>query len=86
MSPIEDKVFLDLAASSHDFRTVGIGANALALSIFGEANRWGRMPYTVYRSDWTLHNSMLDHDVVHQRTYRYGADAVIPSLVSNQES
>jgi len=54
------------------------GANALALSIFGEANRWGRMPYTVYRSDWTLHNSMLDHDVVHQRTYRYGADAVIP--------
>ena len=24
------------------------GANALALSIFGHANKWGRMPYTVY--------------------------------------
>lgn len=65
---------------------VGRGANALALSIFGEANRWGRLPYTVYRSDWTLHNSMLDHDVVHQRTYRYGADAVIPLLGIQQES
>eukprot|EP00913_Durusdinium_trenchii_P034886 g32633.t1 len=54
------------------------GANALAQSIFGIANRWGRMPYTVYHSNWTKHNSMLDHDVTHQRTYRYGADAVVP--------
>merc|ERR1712060_431851 len=36
------------------------------------------MPYTVYRANWTDSNSMLDHDVTHQRTYRYGADAVVP--------
>lgn len=54
------------------------GATALAQSIFGLANKWGRMPYTVYRSDWPNHNSMIDHDVTHQRTYRYGADAVVP--------
>eukprot|EP00930_Biecheleria_cincta_P068790 TRINITY_DN56620_c0_g1_i1.p1 TRINITY_DN56620_c0_g1~~TRINITY_DN56620_c0_g1_i1.p1 ORF type:complete len:828 (-),score=123.36 TRINITY_DN56620_c0_g1_i1:71-2341(-) len=54
------------------------GADALAQSIFGKANRWGRMPYTVYKSDWTQSNSMLDHDVTHQRTYRYGAEAVVP--------
>lgn len=54
------------------------GARALAQSMFGQANRWGKMPYTVYTHDWTKSNSMLDHDVTHKRTYRYGADAVIP--------
>eukprot|EP01047_Picozoa_sp_COSAG01_P101685 COSAG01_NODE_31380_length_598_cov_9.188377_1_plen_193_part_01 len=36
------------------------------------------MPYTVYKASWANENSMLDHDVTHQRTYRYGADAVVP--------
>jgi hypothetical protein len=56
------------------------GSRALAASIFGDENRWGRMPYTVYHSDWVNHNSMLDNDVTHGRTYRYGAsaDAVVP--------
>jgi hypothetical protein len=35
------------------------------------------MPYTVYKADWVHNNSILDHDVTHHRTYRYGADAVV---------
>jgi beta-D-xylosidase 4 len=54
------------------------GSKALAQSLFGQANRWGKMPYTVYKASWANENSMLDHDVTHQRTYRYGADAVVP--------
>jgi beta-D-xylosidase 4 len=54
------------------------GAIALAQSVFGQANRWGKMPYTVYEAGWAAKNPMLDHDVTHQRTYRYGAEAVVP--------
>eukprot|EP00039_Didymoeca_costata_P011578 m.163484 g.163484 ORF g.163484 m.163484 type:complete len:227 (-) comp15219_c0_seq10:2918-3598(-) len=54
------------------------GAMALAKSIFGQVNKFGRMPYTVYHADWIQNNSMRDHDVTHKRTYRYGADALIP--------
>jgi hypothetical protein len=36
------------------------------------------MPYTVYPAEWAAKNSMLDHDVTHSRTYRYGADAIVP--------
>ena len=54
------------------------GVMALAQSLFGRANRWGKMPYTVYKSSWASQHSMLDHDVTHGRTYRYGADAVVP--------
>eukprot|EP00041_Stephanoeca_diplocostata_P027569 m.760704 g.760704 ORF g.760704 m.760704 type:complete len:805 (-) comp23202_c0_seq2:335-2749(-) len=54
------------------------GAKALATSMFGQVNKWGRMPYTVYHADWINDNSMLDHDITHKRTYRYGADAVVP--------
>merc|ERR1712007_131994 len=28
------------------------GAEALAQSMFGKANRWGKMPYTVYKASW----------------------------------
>lgn len=54
------------------------GAKALAQSLFGQSNRWGKMPYTIYKASWASHNPMLDHDVTHGRTYRYGADAVVP--------
>lgn len=54
------------------------GAKALANSIYGVSNRWGKMPYTIYPANWTEQNSMLDHDVTHKRTYRYGAEAVVP--------
>ena len=36
------------------------------------------MPFTIYPASWTESNPMLDHDVTHKRTYRYGADAVFP--------
>ena len=54
------------------------GALALANSLFGKSNRWGRLPYTIYPAEWARQNSMLDHDVTHNRTYRYGAKAVLP--------
>jgi hypothetical protein len=54
------------------------GSKALAQSLFGQSNRWGKMPYTVYTASWADKNPMLDHDVTHGRTYRYGADAVVP--------
>lgn len=76
MVAVED--FVEHVALIEAFYPGMEGAEALAQSIFGKANRWGRMPYTVYKADWTEHNSMLDHDVTHQRTYRYGADAVVP--------
>eukprot|EP00928_Gymnodinium_smaydae_P020614 TRINITY_DN17970_c0_g1_i1.p1 TRINITY_DN17970_c0_g1~~TRINITY_DN17970_c0_g1_i1.p1 ORF type:complete len:371 (-),score=52.95 TRINITY_DN17970_c0_g1_i1:46-1158(-) len=53
------------------------GAQAISDAIFGKANRWGKMPYTVYPANWTQNNSMLDMDVTRQRTYRYGANAVV---------
>eukprot|EP00036_Acanthoecidae_sp_10tr_P008588 CAMPEP_0182919026 /NCGR_PEP_ID=MMETSP0105_2-20130417/2424_1 /TAXON_ID=81532 ORGANISM="Acanthoeca-like sp., Strain 10tr" /NCGR_SAMPLE_ID=MMETSP0105_2 /ASSEMBLY_ACC=CAM_ASM_000205 /LENGTH=784 /DNA_ID=CAMNT_0025056151 /DNA_START=43 /DNA_END=2397 /DNA_ORIENTATION=+ len=53
------------------------GSRALADSIFGTVNRWGRMPYTVYPAEWADKNSMFDFDVTHKRTYRYGADALV---------
>ena len=54
------------------------GATALAQSLFGAANRWGRMPYTVYRAGWAANNSMLEMEVAtSRRTYRYGADALV---------
>jgi len=54
------------------------GARALAESIFGKINKWGKMPYTIYPGYWAQENSILEHDVTHQRTYRYGAHAAIP--------
>ena len=47
------------------------GAEALASTLFGRSNRFGRMPYTVYPADWVHSNKMTDMDVTHQRTYRY---------------
>ena len=76
MVAVED--FIEHVALIEAFYPGMEGAQALAESIFGKANRWGRMPYTVYKAEWTQRNSMLDHDVTHERTYRYGAEAVVP--------
>ena len=56
------------------------GGRALAQSVFGDTNHWGKLPYTVYSKDWTRQNSMLEHDIVRgKRTYRYGpTDVVAP--------
>ena len=55
------------------------GGRALAQSIFGDANRFGRLPYSVLPANWTDSNSILDHDVAaSHRTYRYGTEAVLP--------
>jgi beta-glucosidase len=54
------------------------GGKAIARSLFGQTNRFGRMPYTVYKADWVnSHNNMSDMDVTHNRTYRYGADGLV---------
>jgi hypothetical protein len=37
------------------------GAKALATSMFGQSNRWGRLPYTIYPASWADANSILDH-------------------------
>ena len=50
------------------------GGQALAQQLFGMANRWGKMPYSIYPAGWVESNSMLDHDVTHGRTYRYATD------------
>eukprot|EP00937_MAST-01D_sp_MAST-1D-sp2_P001941 g1941.t1 len=53
------------------------GGTALANALFGAANRWGRLPYTVYPANWTDTHVMSEHEVATSgRTYRYGADDV----------
>jgi hypothetical protein len=37
------------------------GAEAIALSLFGKENRWGRMPYTVYDKDWVSSHVNSSH-------------------------
>jgi beta-glucosidase len=49
------------------------GAEAIALSLFGVENRFGRMPYTVYDKEWVNRTKMTEHDLTADegRTYRY---------------
>merc|ERR1712159_869322 len=41
--------------------------------MFGEVNRWGRMPYTVYEPEWVNKTLMSQHDLTADggRTHRY---------------
>merc|ERR1712166_92164 len=78
MVAVGDFVQLDNVAIIEAFYPGKEGALALATSIFGSSNRFGKMPFTIYPASWTASNPMLDHDVTHKRTYRYGADAVFP--------
>lgn len=54
------------------------GAKALAQAIFGQSNRWGRLPYTIYPANWTESHSITDEEVSRNRTYRYNAPHVLP--------
>ena len=58
------------------------GGSALAQGIMGTMNAWGRLPYTIYRSNWTAAAAMTEHDlrVPPGRTYRYAApeDVLFP--------
>ena len=67
------------AAVVEAFYPGAAGAEALARHLYGDANLWGRMPYTMYPAAWVDSHSMLDHDVAAtNRTYRYGAPAIVP--------
>ena len=37
----------------------GFGAQQLAESLFGEANRWGKLPYTIYDKNYTKQVSLF---------------------------
>jgi beta-glucosidase len=49
------------------------GGEALAQGIMGKMNSWGRLPYTIYPSNFTKEAEMSMHDlrVAPGRTYRY---------------
>lgn len=50
-----------------------IGGTALALSLFGLENRWGKLPYTIYPYEVMQGFDMVDHSMSTPpgRTYRY---------------
>jgi len=37
----------------------GFGARQLAESLFGDANRWGKLPYTIYDKNYTKQVSLF---------------------------
>jgi len=49
------------------------GGRALAQTIFGNENRWGRLPYTMYPSSYVKDQNMSNYDMAAfpGRTYRY---------------
>lgn len=57
----------------HSLDSGSRGGEAIALSLFGKENRWGRMPYTVYDKGWVNRTKMTEHDLTADegRTYRY---------------
>ncbi|KAL3920064.1 MAG: hypothetical protein SGILL_003446, partial [Bacillariaceae sp.] len=66
------------AAIIEAFNPNGIGGTALALSLFGQQNRWGKLPYTLYRYADMQAMDMVSHSMS-GRTYRYfKGDPVFP--------
>jgi len=49
------------------------GTPMLAKTLFGEENRWGKLPYTIYPANYVNEQSMSNYDmsVAPGRTYRY---------------
>jgi hypothetical protein len=49
------------------------GGEAIGMGLFGKANKWGRMPYTVYDKKWVNRTKFTEHDLTADegRTYRY---------------
>merc|ERR1712083_312520 len=50
-----------------------IGGTALAMTLFGRANRWGKLPYTLYPYEVMQSFNMTDYNMSTPpgRTYRY---------------
>jgi beta-glucosidase len=61
------------------FNPNDIGGKALALSLFGLENRWGKLPYTLYPHSTMQAFDMKDHSMTNPpgRTYRYYTGDVI---------
>ncbi len=55
------------------FNLGGLGSKPLASLIFGDANKWGKMPYTTYPKNYINEQSMTNYDMAKApgRTYRY---------------
>ena len=69
---IEKFVNVDHVTIVDAFYPGAMGGIALGNLLFGKTNRWGKLPYTSYHSNWTLNHNMLQHDPsADQRTYRY---------------
>jgi beta-D-xylosidase 4 len=51
----------------------GFGAAQLAQTLFGKANRWGKLPYTMYDSNYTKEISLFSYDMslAPGRSYKY---------------
>lgn len=49
------------------------GSDAIAQSLFGVSNRFGRLPYTVYDKNWVNRTKFTEHDLTADegRTYRF---------------
>jgi beta-glucosidase len=63
------------------FNPNDIGGQALAMSLFGLENRWGKLPYTIYPYHVMQGFDMKDHSMTTPpgRTYRYfTGDAIFP--------
>ena len=81
---LEQELSAPNAAIIDAFQPGGRGAEAIASSIFGRANRWGKMPYTMLRANWTATNPIEEHEVsAARRTYRYmdgaaASDSLVP--------
>jgi len=52
------------------------GGEALAEAVFGHANRWGKMPYSIYDAKFVNDHNFLNHEVsLTNRTYRWNRGA-----------
>jgi len=68
-----DNLVAEPSAIVEAFNPNTIGGTALALSLFGIENRWGKLPYTIYSYDVMQAFDMLDHSMSAPpgRTHRY---------------
>jgi beta-D-xylosidase 4 len=55
------------------FNLGGAGSYPLASLLFGDANKWGKLPYTIYPKDYVKKQSMVNYDMAKYpgRTYKY---------------
>eukprot|EP00944_MAST-04C_sp_MAST-4C-sp1_P013117 g13117.t1 len=58
------------------FNLGGAGAYPLASLLFGDANKWGKLPYTIYPKDYIYKQPMENYDMAKfpGRTYKYYQD------------